>query len=590
MGVAGIVVPGGFGYRGIEGKVQASRYARHNRIPYLGLCLGMQCAVIDFARETLDAPDANSTEFAAFTSTPVIDLMPEQRNVDQMGGVDAARPLSVQAAAGLARPQGVRRRGRVRAPPPPLRVQQRVPRGARRGGHGVQRRVAERPAGRDHRARRPPVVRGEPVPPGVPLAAEPRRTRCSATSCGRRSCRAASTRWSFVPRSCWKRPKAPRREPWISQRGGSLHSRRVSELVARARPRHRGRRARLRAGCSARAIQIASARSPVRRCGARSRSAGLSGTVVLGPRDDPNLSHGTLLSGGERTCRLRPLPGRRREPGGAGARPTRCRSWPRSSRAASPSCPRSGTSRRSSPARRLEAAIDLDDSDRRQPAAHRLRARRAGAGPDGRDPRPAAHQDLMAEVAAAGARIRTLEEGDVAGAVMAAVPGSGIDAAIGIDGAARDPDRRVRRPLPRRRAPGSAVAAQRGRAAADRRRGRARLRRGGPGAGERRGGRDDRGHGRAAAAGGHVRQRLRGNRVAADVEPPRDHPAADHAPPRRRGFLLRFRPNLVALALAAACALGACNGEHSHRPSPSASPAPSASAVALAPSPRRRRA
>jgi CTP synthase len=86
LGVAGIVVPGGFGYRGIEGKVQASRYARHNRIPYLGLCLGMQCAVIDFAREKLDAPDANSTEFAAFTSTPVIDLMPEQRNVDQMGG------------------------------------------------------------------------------------------------------------------------------------------------------------------------------------------------------------------------------------------------------------------------------------------------------------------------------------------------------------------------------------------------------------------------------------------------------------------------------------------------------------------------
>jgi CTP synthase len=85
-GVAGIVVPGGFGYRGIEGKVVASRYARHNRIPYLGLCLGMQCAVIDFAREVLHAPDANSTEFAAFTSTPVIDLMPEQRDVANLGG------------------------------------------------------------------------------------------------------------------------------------------------------------------------------------------------------------------------------------------------------------------------------------------------------------------------------------------------------------------------------------------------------------------------------------------------------------------------------------------------------------------------
>jgi len=84
--VAGIVVPGGFGHRGIEGKIVASRYARHNRIPYLGLCLGLQCAVIDFAREVLNAPDANSTEFAAFTSTPVIDLMPEQRDVAGLGG------------------------------------------------------------------------------------------------------------------------------------------------------------------------------------------------------------------------------------------------------------------------------------------------------------------------------------------------------------------------------------------------------------------------------------------------------------------------------------------------------------------------
>src|SRR5205823_11299708 len=86
MGVAGIVVPGGFGYRGIEGKVIAAHYARHHDIPYLGLCLGLQCAVIDFARETLDAPDANSTEFAAFTSTPVIDLMPDQREIAALGG------------------------------------------------------------------------------------------------------------------------------------------------------------------------------------------------------------------------------------------------------------------------------------------------------------------------------------------------------------------------------------------------------------------------------------------------------------------------------------------------------------------------
>jgi CTP synthase len=85
-GVDGIVVPGGFGHRGIEGKVLASRFARQHGVPYLGLCLGMQCAVVDIAREVLDAPDANSTEFNAFTSVPVIDLLPEQRDIENKGG------------------------------------------------------------------------------------------------------------------------------------------------------------------------------------------------------------------------------------------------------------------------------------------------------------------------------------------------------------------------------------------------------------------------------------------------------------------------------------------------------------------------
>ena len=85
-GVDGIVVPGGFGHRGIEGKVLASRHARRHSVPYLGLCLGMQCAVVDIAREVLDAPDANSTEFNAFTSHPIIDLLPEQRDIEEKGG------------------------------------------------------------------------------------------------------------------------------------------------------------------------------------------------------------------------------------------------------------------------------------------------------------------------------------------------------------------------------------------------------------------------------------------------------------------------------------------------------------------------
>jgi CTP synthase len=84
--VDGIIVPGGFGHRGIEGKIEASRYARLHKIPYLGLCLGMQCAVIGLTRDTLDAPDANSTEFNFATSHPVIDLLPEQRDVADKGG------------------------------------------------------------------------------------------------------------------------------------------------------------------------------------------------------------------------------------------------------------------------------------------------------------------------------------------------------------------------------------------------------------------------------------------------------------------------------------------------------------------------
>ncbi len=85
-GLHGLVIPGGFGHRGIEGKIAASHYARHHQLPFLGLCLGMQCACIDVAREALGTEDANSTEFNAFTEHPVIDLLPEQRDVADMGG------------------------------------------------------------------------------------------------------------------------------------------------------------------------------------------------------------------------------------------------------------------------------------------------------------------------------------------------------------------------------------------------------------------------------------------------------------------------------------------------------------------------
>ncbi|MCD6460406.1 CTP synthase [bacterium] len=84
--VDGILVPGGFGDRGINGKVEAVKYARENKIPFLGICLGMQCAVIEFARNVLGYKNASSTEFAPDTPKPVVCLMEEQAGVTDLGG------------------------------------------------------------------------------------------------------------------------------------------------------------------------------------------------------------------------------------------------------------------------------------------------------------------------------------------------------------------------------------------------------------------------------------------------------------------------------------------------------------------------
>ena len=84
--VDGILVPGGFGERGIEGKIAAAQYAREHGIPYFGLCLGMQVMCIEFTRHVLGRPDANSTEFNPKTPDPVISLMPDQQDVEDMGG------------------------------------------------------------------------------------------------------------------------------------------------------------------------------------------------------------------------------------------------------------------------------------------------------------------------------------------------------------------------------------------------------------------------------------------------------------------------------------------------------------------------
>ncbi|HEX8523489.1 MAG TPA: CTP synthase [Tepidisphaeraceae bacterium] len=84
--VHGIIVPGGFGIRGTEGKIECIRYARENKIPYLGLCLGFQMAVIEFARNVAGIADADSTEFDPRSKSPVIDILPEQKKIEGLGG------------------------------------------------------------------------------------------------------------------------------------------------------------------------------------------------------------------------------------------------------------------------------------------------------------------------------------------------------------------------------------------------------------------------------------------------------------------------------------------------------------------------
>jgi len=104
----GIVIPGGFGFRGIEGKIAAARFAREHELPFLGLCLGMQCAVTEFARDVCGLDGANSSEFDPHSPHPVIDLMDEQREIIDVGGTMrlGAYPAKLVAGTRVARAYG----------------------------------------------------------------------------------------------------------------------------------------------------------------------------------------------------------------------------------------------------------------------------------------------------------------------------------------------------------------------------------------------------------------------------------------------------------------------------------------------------
>ena len=107
-GVDGVLVPGGFGSRGWEGKVLACRVARERGIPYLGICLGMHVAVSEFARHVVGLEGANSTEMDPETPYPVIDLLPEQKEVEDLGGTMRLGAQAVEIGAGNARGGDVR--------------------------------------------------------------------------------------------------------------------------------------------------------------------------------------------------------------------------------------------------------------------------------------------------------------------------------------------------------------------------------------------------------------------------------------------------------------------------------------------------
>ena len=171
----GIVVPGGFGMRGIPGKIEAAGYARRNDIPFLGLCLGLHCAVIEFARDVCGLENANSSEFDP--ATPHAGHRPDGRAEGRRrhGRNHAPRRVPGEVAARERRARDLRRRGRVRTAPPPLRVEQPLPPDVHRPRPRVVGGIARRSPRRVHRTAQvaAPVLRRDAGAPGVQEPPEP---------------------------------------------------------------------------------------------------------------------------------------------------------------------------------------------------------------------------------------------------------------------------------------------------------------------------------------------------------------------------------------------------------------------------------
>ena len=159
-----ILVPGGFGKRGVEGMIHAIRYAREYKVPYFGICLGMQTAVIEYARNVCGLASADSTEFEPATPHRVIYKLRELKGVDELGGTMRLGAYPCALAEEQLRARGLRRGGDQRTPPPPLRIQSRIRADSHGRRHAHRGPHAGRRVRRDLRDSEPPVVSGLPVP------------------------------------------------------------------------------------------------------------------------------------------------------------------------------------------------------------------------------------------------------------------------------------------------------------------------------------------------------------------------------------------------------------------------------------------
>ena len=234
--VDAICVPGGFGVRGLDGKLGALTYARTHGIPTLGLCLGLQCMVIEYARNVAGLEKAASTEFDPDCPEPVIATMEEQKSfVDGAGDLGGTMRLGLYPAelgAGSIVRAGLRRGPDRGAPPPPLRGQQPLPRAARGGRPGLLGHQPRPRPGRVRRAaaRRAPLLRLDPGPPRAPVAPHPAAPAVRGP--GRRGHRAPEGR-AVPDRRVGAAPRARRRltagDAWPGRRPATEDDRGMPE-------------------------------------------------------------------------------------------------------------------------------------------------------------------------------------------------------------------------------------------------------------------------------------------------------------------------------------------------------------------------